>query len=139
MVRLYFTFFRTRGSRARLSVAVSERGEHTVITLAGVLETSTAHRLVEAIEAAATRPSPRVTLFMADVEFIDGRGLAALVRARNRLWRAGGELSLCAVPELAMRLLDLCGLSAVFPVASAYPGTLAPVPVPRSSALPSTT
>jgi anti-anti-sigma factor len=49
-----------------------------------------------------------------EVMFMDSSGLGALVIARNRVVKVGGELSLCSLNGQARMLFDMAGVSDMF-------------------------
>ncbi len=65
--------------------------------------------------AEVTRPQ-LVIVDLAKVTFVDVAGLGLLVALRNQQRRHGGQVHLRSVPAPVARLLELTGLSAVFPV-----------------------
>ena len=58
--------------------------------------------------------APDVVLQLENVSFIDSSGLGTLVRLMTHARSHGGDLKLCAVPELILRTLRLTSLNTVF-------------------------
>lgn len=58
----------------------------------------------------------RLVLDMAEVEFIDSVGLAAIVAARRRMAAHGGSVSLRRPSPPVRKLLDIVGLTGFVPV-----------------------
>lgn len=58
----------------------------------------------------------RVVLDLADVEFIDSVGLAAIVAARKRVAVHGGSVTLRRPSPPVRKLLDIVGLTGFLPV-----------------------
>ena len=79
-------------------------------------------RLVEGAESAALERTidevlpftPYVVLHLGAVEFVDSAGLGLLVRLLHRTRRAGGNLTLCAVPRRIVEALRVTHLSGLF-------------------------
>lgn len=75
------------------------------------------HELVRSV-------SPRVVVDLADVEFVDSAGLAALISGMKQARRRGGDLRLVAPrhPD-AVRIFDLTCLTDVFAYVDSAAGT----------------
>ena len=95
--------------------STGECGGHVVVALRGELDVVEAASLAASLLAVAAR-GPEIVADLADLEFIDSSGAAALVLARKEARRAGGDLLLAAPQEQVLRFLTLTGLAGVFPV-----------------------
>ena len=93
--------------------------EHAwLITVDGELDLSTADQLRDA--GAAALESAGLTLLIIDLgglDFIDSTGIGALVAIHNDATERGVELRLDDVPDVALRVLSITGLSEHFGVA----------------------
>ncbi|MEV4003495.1 STAS domain-containing protein [Actinomadura sp. NPDC049753] len=90
--------------------------EHTVITITGDLDVSSAPSLREPLETALRDAGPHVVIDLSEVTFCDAAGLALLTGAR-RLTEPEGVAIVLAAPRPHMaRLLRVSGLSRVFAV-----------------------
>jgi anti-sigma B factor antagonist len=114
-----------------------------VVALRGELDLLDAAAVATGLKQVAAR-EPRIIVDLAGLDFIDARGVAALVRGRSHARKAGGEL-LLAAPQRQVRLvLAIIWEDAVlgFPAtvaeaaASASASRRAVVPVQRPSAEP---
>ncbi|MGA9857850.1 MAG: STAS domain-containing protein [Solirubrobacteraceae bacterium] len=94
------------------SIEVHDRGEELVIRIIGEVDLSNADELGEQIERRVTVRDPRrLTLDLADVEYIDSRGVLLLMRLSARLRDQAIGLRVLAPPDsVAGRLLAIAGL-----------------------------
>jgi anti-sigma B factor antagonist len=75
-----------------------------VVTLRGELDLVAAAHVAATLIALADR-HPRIVLDLTDLEFIDCRGVAALVSGRAKARQAGGDLLIAAPQRQVMKLL----------------------------------
>ena len=78
--------------------------------VSGELDAHSAPEFAEAFEPAVAAAAD-VEVDLTDVSFIDSSGLAALIKARQRLLDAGGSLVVSAASHTAMRLFEIAGVS----------------------------
>lgn len=98
-----------------LSVPVScERGT-LMLHPVGEIDLRTAPALADAAQRAG-KPWGELVVDLSGVSFMDSAGLHALIGLSKCCRERGGRLTLTGVREQPARLLDLTGLSAVFPV-----------------------
>lgn len=99
-----------------VGVTVELHGRMAVITLAGILDAASSHEVSLAIEPLLDSGLTLVVIDVEHAEFADTSGLGVLLRAQRLL---GGErgLVLRAPGPSLLRLLDLTGLEAEFPLA----------------------
>jgi anti-sigma B factor antagonist len=99
------------------SVDLSTRdcGGHVVVALRGELDMADAAEVAAALAAVAAR-EPQIIVDLADLEFIDSSGVAALARGRKHARHAGGELLLAAPRQLVLRVLTMTRLTDDFGV-----------------------
>lgn len=62
----------------------------------------------------AVKETPVVVLHLGEVGFIDSSGIGALVRLLTYARSRGGDVKLCAVPEMISRTLRMTSLNTVF-------------------------
>jgi anti-sigma B factor antagonist len=91
-------------------------GEEAVLELVGSLDTATAPLLIERVNILIGHGVQKLRIDLQGVEFIDSRGIAALIRCRRRAHHAGVELELLPGEGTARRLLDATGLADVFSI-----------------------
>ena len=99
------------------SVAMNTRkyGGHVVVALYGELDVADAAAVAAALAVVAAR-GPGIIVDLAELEFIDSSGIAALARGRKLARHAGGDLLLAAPRREVLRALSLTSLFDVFPV-----------------------
>ena len=100
-----------------LTIEVRHEQDYTIVTAAGEIDISTAHRLRERLFDLAASGSPLV-VDLEQVGFIDSAGLSVLVGTANRAAAHGGSLyAACARPKIR-KLFRLTGLDSRIPLAS---------------------
>ena len=98
-----------------MDVEVTEASGSTVVRVRGELDLATAPQLDEAL--GGIDPGGHVVVNLSEVGFLDSSGLAVLLQARQRLGAAdGAELRLVVSRPSILRVLEVTGLMAVFPV-----------------------
>lgn len=90
--------------------------DHTVITISGDLDISSAPSLREPLETALRDTGPLVVIDLSGVTFCDAAGLTLLTGARRITEPEGVTLVLAAPRPHMVRLLRVSGLSRVFAV-----------------------
>jgi len=98
-----------------MELVTRDRGGQFVVALRGELDVADVASVVTALTGLAGRER-QVIVDLEGLEFIDSSGLYALVRSREHVRRAGGELVLAAPQQQVLRVLALTRLIEVFPV-----------------------
>jgi anti-sigma B factor antagonist len=98
-----------------LSIDVRREGDDAVVLLAGELDISTSPDLQDAL-ADLTGEARRVTVDLAELEFMDSTGLAALLGAHKALQERGGTLELRHPSKMVIGLVQITGLDDVFEI-----------------------
>ncbi len=100
-----------------ISTGLSIRGcdGHVVVTLRGELDVADAAYVAAVLMAVAAR-EPRIVVDLADLAFIDSKGVAALTRGREQARQAGGDLLLVAPRHQVMRILRITRMAEGFSV-----------------------
>lgn len=101
-----------------LTVTSSRDGGSEVLLLAGEIDLSTSHLLVEAIDGAIEQGASRVVLDFGDVTFVNSTGLGAMVAATKRLRQTGGDLVLRRFRGIPASALATTGLDHFFTIDS---------------------
>jgi anti-anti-sigma factor len=110
-------------STERLFVTVSQLAQigdsvYVKIRARGVMNVETLASLAEAGRWAVEQHARCVLLDTADVEFIDSRGISALVRLQRALEPDGARLAIVAPSPMFRQVLELLNLSTLLPMYS---------------------
>ncbi|KAB1912094.1 STAS domain-containing protein [Micromonospora sp. AMSO31t] len=102
----------SRGGSARpddaiLWLACDAPGATTRIRVAGEIDMSNAHLLVELVASLARRPPVTVEVDLSEVTFFCAHGISALLRARRLLADRGGRLTLRDPSSIVRRILGI--------------------------------
>ncbi len=84
-----------------------------VLVVSGELDLAAVDQFLD--RARAALDGSVLELDFADVRFIDSTGLGALVRIREEARADGKDVVLTHVPSQVVRILDITGLSQIFP------------------------
>jgi len=101
-----------------LTVSASRAGSSETLALAGEIDLSTSHLLVDAIDLAIDAGATEVVLDFGEVTFVNSTGLGAMVAATKRLRQAGGDLVLCRFRGIPASALATTGLDRFFTIQS---------------------
>ncbi len=101
-----------------LTVSADRAGDHETLILAGEIDLSTTHLLVDAIDQAIASGAQVVVLDFAAVTFVNSTGLGTMVAATKRLRHAGGDLVLRRFRGIPASALATTGLDRFFTVES---------------------
>jgi anti-sigma B factor antagonist len=99
-----------------------------VIAVRGELDLSTAPDLERPLEDAVSSEDASVLIDLTQCEFIDSTGIALIVRAWQRLDRAGGgngRVVICSDNDQVRRVLEITGLELSIPIHSTREQALA--------------
>ena len=83
---------------------------NATVRMSGELDVATAHFVRDAIRPLRAARPPTITLDLAEVTFIDGAGLGAIVAARNAVTQHGTTLVICGACPRIVRTFGLGGL-----------------------------
>lgn len=102
-----------------LSIAREQLADGTVaLVLVGEIDLSSAHLMVEEIDAAIEGGATRVVLDFGGVTFVNSTGLGAMVAATKRLRSDGGDLVLRRFRGIPASALATTGLDRFFTIDS---------------------
>ena len=99
----------------RINLSSRECDGRAVVALRGELDIADAASVGAALTAVAAR-GQELIVDLAGLEFIDCSGLTALLLARKRARKAGGDLLLAAPQDQVLRVLAATRLTGVFAV-----------------------
>lgn len=89
---------------------------HAVVSLYGELDLACTSAVTAQLADAGDVYGPSIIVDLGGLEFIDCRGLGALIAAARRVRENGGDMSLVSLRPEPRRLLEMTGLINVFPV-----------------------
>lgn len=101
-----------------LTVTASRVDSGETLALAGEIDLSTSHLLVDAIDLAILNGATEVVLDFGEVTFVNSTGLGAMVAATKRLRQAGGDLVLRRFRGIPASALATTGLDRFFTIQS---------------------
>ncbi len=94
-----------------MDISVTDVGDGVAVaSLQGRLNMASAGRLREAVNTAVAAGNTRITVDLADVEFMDSSGLGALVSGLKVARQAGGDLRIAAPNEQVRLVLQLTNI-----------------------------
>lgn len=99
-----------------LHVAVSGAEPEYEVRLLGELDMSTAPQLREELLRLTAAGATMVTIDLSELAFVDSTGLSVLITGLKRLREQGGELALRSPTPGTRRVLEITGLTEVFPI-----------------------
>jgi anti-sigma B factor antagonist len=99
------------------SITVGHHRDTATVVVAGELDLATAPRLREHLEALAQTGPAAIVLDLGGLTFMDSTGVSLLLATWRGAERRGVRLSLTRVPDDVLRLLELCGVAALLPIA----------------------
>jgi anti-sigma B factor antagonist len=118
-----------------IDLSTREIDGQAVVALRGELDVADAASVAAALAAVAARAAEMI-VDLAGLEFIDSSGVAALVLARKRARRTGGDLLLAAPQDQVLRVLAVTRLAEVFPVHGSVDEAAASAGRSRQAAVP---
>jgi anti-sigma B factor antagonist len=99
-----------------IKVATRAVGDRTVIDVDGEVDVFTAPKLREAIIGCIDGGNDRLIVNLEGVAFMDSTGLGVLVGGLKRVKERNGDLALAGAHGTVLRVLNVTGLNAVFPM-----------------------
>jgi anti-anti-sigma factor len=96
-------------------VVNTRAGDPGVLVVSGELDIATVDQLATLARAALDSAASVLVIDFSGVTFVDSTGLGALVRIRNEAERNGKRVDLVGVRREVRRVLELTGLSELFP------------------------
>lgn len=99
-----------------LSVTVSGGEPEYEVRLLGELDMSTAPQLREELLRVIAGGARMVTVDLSELAFVDSTGLSVLITGLKRLRQQGGEMALRSPNPGTRRVLEITGLTEVFPI-----------------------
>lgn len=91
-------------------------GDWVVVDVEGEVDVFTAPKLREAIIGLLDDGNERLIVNLERVDFMDSTGLGVLVGGLKRVKERNGELAIAGAQGTVLRVLNVTGLNAVFPM-----------------------
>jgi anti-sigma B factor antagonist len=91
-------------------------GDWTVVDVEGEVDVFTAPKLREAIIGLLSDGKEKIIVNLEGVAFMDSTGLGVLVGGLKRVKERNGELAIAGAQGTVLRVLNVTGLNAVFPL-----------------------
>lgn len=88
-------------------IAVTEQAEGVVLRVAGEVDIVTSPVLQRHLDAAIASRRDTVVLDLAEITFLDARGVGVIVAARKSASRSGSRLIIRRPPPLVRRVLEI--------------------------------
>ena len=99
-----------------LQVMVSGAEPEYEVRLLGELDMSTAPQLRDQLLRLVSDGATMVTVDLSELAFVDSTGLSVLITGLKRLRQQGGEMALRSPSPGTRRVLEITGLTEVFPI-----------------------
>lgn len=109
-----------------IKVTTREAGDRTVIDVEGEVDVFTAPKLRETIIGAINDGKDRLIVNLSGVDFMDSTGLGVLVGGLKRVKERNGELAIAGAQGTVLRVLNVTGLNAVFPLHDSVDAAVSP-------------
>lgn len=118
-------------SQSHLSCYTRREGRRLVLAIEGALDVATAPQAEEALQQFISEHGPSVILDASRLNFVDSKGVGTLISAAKAARDAGGRLFLREPTLPVQKILEMCGLTELFPAPAPDP---AEVPEPPAAA-----
>jgi anti-anti-sigma factor len=95
------------------------RGEATVLTLKGRLDSTSATDLKNKVKSCAKNGQVRLVIDLANVDFVDSSGLGSLVACLRSVNKLGGDIRIAALQDRVRAVFELIRLHHIFEIFAA--------------------
>lgn len=133
-------------TEGNLSCYTRQDGRLHLLALEGTLDLATSAYATESIQRHQAEHGPNLILDTSRLDFIDSKGVGVLISAAKAAREAGGGVYIPNPATPVRKILEMCGLTALFPAelppaAAALAAEAPPAPPPsrQLAARPSTT
>jgi anti-anti-sigma factor len=102
---------------ASFDITLTRTPGRATLTLVGELDITTTPRLSKYLSTLAQTHQGLIVIDLRQLTFLDSTGVRALVRADSYARRDGWNLAIVKGPPQVQRVLEICGLTEVLPLA----------------------
>ncbi len=99
-----------------MDITTAERGDATVLSLAGRIDTVSAPVLEQAINRTIESGRRKILLDFFGISYISSGGLRVLLSAAKRLKSPGDRFGLCCLSADVMKIIKLTGFTSIFEI-----------------------
>ena len=110
----------------KLDLALRCSGDRAVLQVGGEVDLATCPQLQAALVELVDRGFHQLIVDLEQVSFLDCAGIGVMVDARRRVQEHGGSLKLVRPAPLVRRVLEVTGMTAVFPIDGSHGMKLVP-------------
>lgn len=97
-----------------MEIQTTGQGGATVLSARGRVDSMTAGRLGDALNAAITAGNTLLVLDLSGVDYMSSAGLRELVNALKKVKRASGDLRLAQPSRRVREVMEMAGLDTIF-------------------------
>jgi anti-sigma B factor antagonist len=112
-----------------LKLAVQDHGDHAMIKVGGEVDLATSPQLQAVLIDLIDRGFHQLIVDLGRVSFLDCAGIGMLVNTRCRVQAHGGSLKLARPRPFVRQVLEVTGMTTVFPIDSSPGEALATEPM----------
>ena len=99
-----------------MEITTAARGDATVLSLAGRIDTVSAPVLEQAITRSIENGTRKILLDFSGVSYISSGGLRVLLAAAKRLRDPGDRFGLCCLSADVLKIIRLTGFTSIFDI-----------------------
>lgn len=107
-----------RDKGTSMDITTRSAGGATIVAIAGHLDSNTAPRAQQALDAVPVSAGARLLLDFSAVDYISSAGLRVMLGMAKRLGAAGGELRLFGLNASVREVFDVSGFSTILAVSA---------------------
>jgi anti-sigma B factor antagonist len=97
-----------------MEISTTQNNQCDVVTVKGRIDSATAPKFAEVLEALAVSNRRKIVLDLKNLEYMASAGFRALLAAQKDCKKHGGELLLAATPVFIQEALEIIGMHQLF-------------------------
>jgi anti-anti-sigma factor len=98
----------------KMEISTKQQGVCDIVTVKGRVDSATAPKFADVLEALAGENRRKIILDLKDLEYMASAGFRALLAAQKENKKHGGEVILVAVPAFIQEALEIIGMQQLF-------------------------